>query len=154
MTEPEETPEALSACTAREPNAQAAGCRIQGTTFRGWFNAVVAAYWLSMFVGTHIPNPEAVIGPEVSDKLLHFAAYFVLMTLLLGRHRLATGRRATRLELCRLLIVVGLYAVADELLQAIPGINRHADVQDALADLAGAGGAVVIAGLLGRICAD
>ena len=107
-------------------------------------NGAVVSYWLAMFVGTHIPNPEAIIGPEVSDKLLHFAAYFVLMTLLAGRERLLNARwPAARALGCCLLLVTG-YAAIDELLQAVPGINRHADLYDALADFAGAFAAAVL----------
>jgi VanZ family protein len=93
---------------------------------------------MAMFVGTHIPNPEAIIGPEVSDKLLHFLAYFVLMALLATRERLLVSRWPTFRRMTTCLLVVSGYAIADELLQAVPGINRHADVQDALADVAGA----------------
>ena len=154
MTEPEDKSETLAACTAQKPRMQDDNHRFQAGKGRRWLNGVVAAYWLAMFVGTHIPNPEAIIGPEVSDKLLHFSAYFVLMALLLMRHRLTEGRWASGPQLWRLLAVVCLYAAADELLQAVPGINRHADVQDALADIAGAVGAVAAAGLVSRALPD
>lgn len=109
-------------------------------------NGFVAAYWIAMFVGTHIPNPEAIIGPEVSDKLLHFVAYFGLASLLIGRRRLLASQWPTPRQLSRLLILVGVYAAVDELLQLVPGINRHADVWDALADGAGALTAAVFTG--------
>ncbi len=101
-------------------------------------NGAVAGYWLAMFVGTHIPNPEAIIGPEVSDKLLHFVAYFVLMGLFAGRERLLGARWPAGRTLGRWLLLLTAYAAIDELLQAVPGINRHADLYDALADMAGA----------------
>lgn|GEM_PF-2052250 len=112
---------------------------------RGWINLLVAVYWIAMFTGTHIPNPEAIIGPEVSDKLLHFAAYFVLMALLIGRDRLLTAQWPGVRRLGGWLLLLIGYAAADELLQAVPGINRHADVQDALADVAGAVAAATVA---------
>lgn len=98
---------------------------------------VTGLYWLAMFVGTHIPNPEVLISPETSDKLLHFLAYMVLYSLLAIRHRLhhrlwPEGRAAGRL-----LMIAGGYAVLDEVLQGIPGIHRQPDIMDALADAAG-----------------
>jgi len=98
---------------------------------------VTGLYWLAMFVGTHIPNPEVLISPETSDKLLHFLAYMVLYSLLAIRHRLHhrvwPDGRATG----RLLLIAGGYAVLDEVLQGLPGIQRQPDVLDALADAAG-----------------
>lgn len=99
--------------------------------------AVTGLYWLAMFVGTHIPNPEALISPETSDKLLHFLAYLILYLLLAIRfrlhHRAWPDRRATG----RLLLITGCYAVLDELLQGLPGLQRQPDVLDALADIGG-----------------
>ena len=119
---------------------------------RRWLaNGAVAGYWLAMFVGTHIPNPEAIIGPEVSDKLLHFVAYFVLMTLLAGRERLLSVRWPAGRKLGHLLLLVTAYAATDELLQAVPGINRHADLYDALADFAGAFAAAILVFIWGSL---
>jgi VanZ family protein len=114
-------------------------------------NGAVAVYWMAMFVGTHIPNPEAIIGPEVSDKLLHFVAYFVLMMLLAGRERLLNARWPAIRKLGGCLLLVTVYATLDELLQAVPGINRHADLYDALADVCGACAAAVLAFLGGSL---
>ena len=124
------------------------------TKWHGWLTAIIAAYWLAMFIGTHIPNPEAIIGPEVSDKLLHFLAYFVLTALLLTRLQTLNRSWPTGWRMARLLSVVCIYATADELLQGIPGINRHPDVLDALADMSGAAGACLIFVLLSCIRAD
>lgn len=99
--------------------------------------AVTGLYWLAMFVGTHIPNPETLISPETSDKLLHFLAYLILYLLLAIRfrlhHRVWPDGRATG----RLLLIAGSYAVLDEILQGLPGLQRQPDVLDALADAAG-----------------
>ena len=114
-------------------------------------NGIVALYWSVMFIGTHIPNPETIIGPEVSDKLLHFSAYFVLMAMLVGRVRLLSSQWPAFGNLLRWLLLVTVYATLDELLQAVPGINRHADLHDALADVAGAFTAATIAFLYGSL---
>lgn len=119
------------------------------TRIRRWWVTIatpaVSLYWLAMFTGTHMPNPEAVIGPEVSDKLLHFLAYFVLYVLLSARFRVVHAEFPKRRDHFRLLALTSAYAVVDELLQAVPIINRHADVEDAVADWSGLiAGAVVV----------
>lgn len=139
-----------SAAETPESPAQPNDGGVLPASRRRLINGCVAAYWFAMFVGTHIPNPEVIIGPEVSDKLLHFVAYFVLMTLLIGRLRLLDSQWPTGQQLVRLLLLVGAYAAVDELLQAVPGINRHADVRDAVADIAGAVAAGAVAAL-GRL---
>lgn len=97
----------------------------------------VAVYWIAQFVGTHIPNPEAITGPDVSDKLLHAVACFILTMLLTGRWRLLRGRWPDRREQARLLLIVVGYAFFDEVTQGIPGLNRHPDFYDAIADVSG-----------------
>ena len=42
---------------------------------------ILAVYWLFAVVMTHIPKPPP-MGPEVSDKLIHFLAYGLLGGLL------------------------------------------------------------------------
>jgi len=97
----------------------------------------LVAYWCALFVATHIPNPERFLPPDVSDKTLHGLAYFGLTFLLLTRDALSrpfTARRGMTL-----LGAVLVYAALDELLQAIPALNRTADLGDWAADVAGAG---------------
>ena len=112
---------------------------------------IIGCYWLAMFVGTHLPNPELLIGPVVSDKTLHFGAYFVLAGMLAIRTQLLHGdfRRSSAVRIVGLLTV---YAAIDELLQALPQINRHADWWDGVADIAGAISACAVMGLWGRNC--
>ena len=100
-------------------------------------NVLIGCYWLAMFVGTHLPNPELLIGPVVSDKALHFGAYFILAGLLSIRTQLRqpTFRRSSAIRIVGLLTV---YAAIDELLQAVPQIHRHADWWDGVADVLGA----------------
>ncbi|NOX54815.1 MAG: hypothetical protein GXP27_10330 [Planctomycetes bacterium] len=97
---------------------------------------ILIAYWCALFVGTHIPNPERFLPPDVSDKTLHVLAYFGLTFLLLTRDALSkpfTFRRGVILW-----GAVLVYAALDELLQAIPALNRTADVGDWAADVCGA----------------
>ena len=97
---------------------------------------ILIAYWCALFVGTHIPNPERFLPPDVSDKTLHVLAYFGLTFLLLVRD--ALGRPFTVRRGLLLLAAVSVYAAVDELLQAIPALNRTADVGDWAADVCGA----------------
>jgi VanZ family protein len=96
-----------------------------------------------MFVATHYPRPEQ-ITPQVSDKLLHFAAYGVLALLCVAA---LLARRALRAwDPWVLLGVLAVYGALDELLQ-IP-VNRHCDLQDWIADMGGAAAVLVpVAGL-------
>ncbi len=45
---------------------------------------VLAAYWLCIFVGTHLPNMGEIVDLrfEVNDKVKHFSAFFLLGGLL------------------------------------------------------------------------
>jgi len=93
----------------------------------------LAAYWLLIFLATHVPNPEDLPAPDVSDKLLHFSAYFVLYALLSVWHRLLTsGWPGGNCQL-KFLLLTTSYAALDELLQMLPGINRNADWLDGIA---------------------
>lgn len=106
------------------------------------------AYWLLMFVATHIPNPELLPAPDVSDKLLHFAAYFVLYSLLCLRHQVFRAEWPDAVSQSKLMSVTVVYAVVDELLQAIPAVNRTADWKDGLADCGGIVSAAILVSIL------
>ena len=94
---------------------------------------VLACYWLALFAGTHMPLPPRAL-PVGSDKLLHFAAYAGLAFLLA---LWVSASRVLRMKhYLRLLAIVAVYSIADELLQ-IP-VGRTADVWDCVADWAGA----------------
>lgn len=111
-------------------------------SLRSSLTLVLALYWLALFVGTHIPNPQDFLPEDVSDKTLHLLAYAGLATLLLVRERLVEwvtwGRGLT------LLAVVVAYGALDELLQAIPSLNRTADFGDWAADVLGASTALAV----------
>ncbi|MCK4601226.1 MAG: VanZ family protein [Phycisphaerae bacterium] len=96
------------------------------------------AIWVFTFVATHIPAQRLPPLP-VSDVLLHAAAFFILGSLFwltLTGYRTARSYRIP-LVICTMII----YASLDEATQ--PLVNRHAALDDWLADIAGAAAAVV-----------
>ena len=99
---------------------------------------VLAAYWLTMFVGTHLPAVMD-FSPSVNDKVKHFSAFFVLGSLMCyvtNSPRLL--RRFTAIGF------VGMaYGAVDELTQHfVPG--RSPDPMDFVADAAGLWSAIGI----------
>lgn len=99
---------------------------------------VLAAYWLAIFVGTHLPAVLD-ISPSVNDKFKHFSAFFVLGGLLCY----VTNSR----QWIRRFLTIGLvgmaYAAIDELTQSlVPG--RYSDPYDFLADSLGLWSAIGI----------
>jgi VanZ family protein len=93
-------------------------------------------YWPAIFILAHIPVPKFFHGAQVSDKTLHYIAYFVLVFLLwfaVGPDRKVKWNSAA---VWWVLLVVVCYGVLDEWLQGYVG--RNADVMDFFADLAGA----------------
>lgn len=95
---------------------------------------VLAAYWLCIFVGTHLPNMGEIVDLrfEVNDKVKHFSAFFLLGGLLCY-----VTNSPRWLKRFAIIGVVGMtYAAIDEITQNfIPG--RYPDVFDFVADAAG-----------------
>ena len=115
--------------------------RVPIARFRRLLGVALTAYWMALFVSTHTPIPKGMLPPQVSDKTLHFVAYFglaYLLALWCSTKSPLTGKRAVALFLLLL-----AYGAADELLQL--AVNRNADVYDWLADISGA--AAGLAGL-------
>jgi len=106
---------------------------------RPWILLALVGYWLALFIATHIPEPESLMPQKVSDKWLHFGAYFGLAVLLSGFYSIRTNTSFKSRAIIPGAILLA-YGIADELLQ-IP-VNRTCDVLDWLADSAG-----VIAGV-------
>jgi len=107
-----------------------------------------AIYWLALYVGTHIPNPDMLIGPHVSDKVLHFGAYFGLYLVLATRIRIIHEAWPTMRQTIILAAMTSLYSAFDEITQGIPVINRHPDIMDAVADCAGVVSAIFVIGIV------
>jgi VanZ family protein len=107
-----------------------------------------AGYWFALFVGTHIPNPQMLIGEHVSDKVLHFSAYFGLYLVLATRIRILHGTWPTMKQTIILAAMTSLYSAFDEITQGIPIINRYPDIMDAVADCVGVVAAIFVVGLV------
>ena len=112
---------------------------------------VLLCYLTALIIGTHLPHPEEWISMPSHDKWLHFGAYFGLAFLMATRLR--TQRPVTMRATLVIWIVNGLTGMADELTQMLPGINRHCEFADWLADIAGAACGLLIWHLLQRLVA-
>jgi uncharacterized protein YfiM (DUF2279 family) len=108
---------------------------------------VLALYWPALFVLTHIPIPHVVQEADVSDKSLHFLAYFILTFLLWsvvsGNQKVKWRRVAPWL----VLFVIVLYGILDEWLQGYVA-GRSCDVRDFFSDLAGALAGLILSSFL------
>jgi len=118
---------------------QIMACCVRGSNF------ILIVYWFAMFVGTHWPAEHLPGTVQLSDKVLHFLAYFglgVLLSISLARKHL--------FGLLGALVAFSLlatYGGIDEISQ-IP-FGRIADIYDWFADLAGAAlGIMTISGLI------
>lgn len=104
---------------------------------------LLLAYWLSIFVLTHIPGSPSSGGVPSGyhlDKIAHFAAFYVLTLFLLPwiRSFRSIGSWAYVISLA----IVAAYAAADEVTQSfVP--HRCPDIKDWCADLGGYVAAVV-----------
>lgn len=128
----------------RSAPAILAGARISSPNIRTLLTIVAATYWLALFAATHVPVvPEALQQPG-ADKWAHTAAYAGLSFLLAARQ--ATATSLTWKVAARVLLLVAVYGIVDELTQ-IP-VGRHAELGDWLADLRGALVGVGLAAIL------
>jgi hypothetical protein len=103
------------------------------TWYRRMLRGALCAYWVVLFIATHIPKIPKALDFNISDKGLHSGSYTLLSFLLAacwGNERSLTWRAAAGL-----LGLVAAYGALDELLQ-IP-VGRHADILDWRADLLG-----------------
>jgi VanZ family protein len=103
--------------------------------------APVVAYMALIFFASSLSNPPT--PTNVSDKSLHFAAYFGLGVLAVRAALGGVPARVTRRGATLALLIAIGYGVFDEAHQwFVPG--RTADVLDLLADSAGAVAALVV----------
>ncbi len=103
-------------------------------------------YWPGIFILMHIPMPVPLFEVHVSDKTLHFLAYFVLVFLLwfaINPNAKVSWRKPA---MWWILFVVVWYGVFDEWLQGYVG--RDPDIMDFLADLGGSVAALILLSIL------
>ena len=109
-----------------------------------------AAFWvyaLTLFVLTHWPK-LAVPGPQGSDKTVHVLAFglWTILACLCGWF----GRPLSPRNILISGVIAAINSGVDELLQAIPFVNRSCEWADARANLLGVGAAVVLLLILGK----
>ena len=75
-------------------------------------------------------KPSVSVGVSVSDKVLHFAAYFVVMG--------CFGIGLQRISLARLFIAIAGFGVGIEIAQGLMAMGRTFSGYDMLANVAGA----------------
>lgn len=109
----------------------------------------LAAFWLALFIATHLPKEAAVPLPaQWGDKLLHFSAYMLLALLLATVWELAGGVLTIR-HLVFAWLAILLYGAFDEISQSFVG--RDCELLDWTADALGAALGLAIFLLLRRV---
>ena len=96
-----------------------------------WLIVLLPAYWVGVFVLTHVPMPDTGDLFPHADKIVHMAIYTGLAFLLSAWSSLADRQTAVRIFL-----ICSTYAAIDELTQ-IPIPTRSGDWRDWLADVLG-----------------
>jgi VanZ family protein len=110
--------------------------------WRGWVSRhshglglLFGAYWLLMFLATHIELPQVESAPKNTDKAVHlvmYAGFAFLLSLWLSARR-----RCNRILVLLVFGAAVLYAGLDELLQGFTE-TRTAELWDFVMDVVGA----------------
>jgi len=109
-------------------------------------SALLAVYWITVFILAHRPIPRWVAEAQVSDKSIHFIAYLILVFLLWFSVRPVAKVNWRKAAVWWIILVMAVYAAADEITQGYVG--RQCDVLDFLADMAGTFSGLIILGFL------
>jgi VanZ family protein len=109
------------------------------------WQAMLAIYWLALFVSTHLPQATPLVPGNQIDKLVHMAAYAVLAGLFAATWQHSSGQLIAP-HLRAAWIAIALYAAVDEWTQTFVG--RDASAIDWLADVAGAAMGLALFGWL------
>jgi VanZ family protein len=96
---------------------------------------LLAGYWLTLFVLTHLPRVGPLSVAAKHDKLAHAAAYAVLAALLATAWQIGAGLLSVS-QLAWAWLALLVYAGLDEWTQSFVG--RHASAWDWMADAIGA----------------
>lgn len=103
---------------------------------------------MGLFAIMHTPKPPGISIPIGHlDKVFHFCSYAVLAGLCVI-HARRSGTRLTRSWYLKWLVIVALFAAADEALQ--PYVGRSADYLDWAADMVGVVTAFAVIGSKSR----
>jgi VanZ family protein len=100
---------------------------------------ILSLYWLAIFVLTHIPGKHITFFStpfNISDKMLHFLAYFILSSLLWITLNPSTKVDWRKSRVWWIVLVIICYGFLDELLQAYT--QRSCSLYDFIADFSGA----------------
>lgn len=100
-------------------------------------------YWPAIFILGHVPIPELIRKAGVSDKVLHFLTYLILLFLLWSAISPDMKVKWRRAAAWWVLLVTVWYGVVDEVLQGFV-VGRSCDVMDFFADLAGVTAGLII----------
>ncbi len=94
-------------------------------------------YWIVLFIATSLPSTHFVDVFEISDKIKHFGAYFILSALLgLNLHFQEKWKSIVPHFLSYTFILCTIYGLLDEIHQIfVP--NRSAEFLDWVADVLG-----------------
>lgn len=95
----------------------------------------LAAYWLVLFIATHLPAGTRYLPRQNVDKVDHFFGYALLALLIVTTWQLVAGYLTTR-HLCWAWVAIVFYGAIDEITQ-IP-VGRECSLWDWLADAVGA----------------
>jgi len=98
---------------------------------------VLIVYWVLLFTGTHLPTLPK-ISPRISDKLLHFSAFFGLAMLLCW---VIPTRSSPWRKFIAVAAVAVVYGAFDEITQSFVR-GRTTDIRDFAADALGAFSAI------------
>lgn len=95
--------------------------------------AVLAVFWVTLLITTHIPIPKIVYQANVSDKWLHFLAYINLVFLLWFTLKPQGTVNWNSIMAWLFLIIIIVSGGMDELTQ--PPFGRTCDLYDFLTDV-------------------
>jgi VanZ family protein len=95
----------------------------------------LTAYWLLLFVGTHVPVERVPQPARTQDKWAHIIAFAILSAMFATTWELSAGRLNHR-HLARAWFIITLYGAFEEATQ--PLVGRYASILDWLADAVGA----------------
>jgi VanZ family protein len=111
------------------------GAPLSRSTLATISKIALAAFWLGLFIATHLPPTTSLLPTQGSDKIAHALAYAALSLLLATTWELAVGRLNAR-HLVLAWLGATLFGAFDEVTQ--PLVGRYCNFSDWAADAIGA----------------